>query len=66
MRHIHEAQYGKTIIQIKQKELLFCIQKYAKKRKNKTFEKGDQAASGISSQYKQQYKFQKLRKIIST
>lgn len=52
-KNIHEAQNEKTIIQIKQKELLFLYAGKCQKRKNKTFEKGNKMASGFSSQYKQ-------------
>ena len=50
-KSIHEAQPDMTIIQIKQKELLFFVYKCHEK-KNKTFEKGNETASGFPSQYK--------------
>lgn len=43
-KNIHEAQNGKTIIQIKPKELLFLYTGICQKRKNKTFEKGNKIA----------------------
>lgn len=40
-KNIHEAQNEKTIIQIKQKELLFLDTDKCHEKKDKTFEKGN-------------------------
>lgn len=51
-KNIHEAQNEKTIIQIKQKELLFLYTDKCHEKKDKTL-KGYKTASGFLSQYKQ-------------